>query len=370
MVEGTYTGPDVWVGSELGVLKGVTFANGTFVNYGSLKSLNKSQAVTTMTRQTLDSGGERIVFGTREGSARIYETHTNEFSDPLCCGSSPVCGVIGLPDGSMMTCTEKGLLKQWKENQSVCEKKIGSNIQTMVANTTQTLIAAGGEENDLKLWNIESMEKPVFLAKNVRNDFLNLRVPVCVKAAEFFNESDHEIVIGTGNHTVRTYDTRTKRRPVLEVGYHEHPITAIALTRENKTVIVGNSAGFMGELDLRAGGKQVGGFKGICASIRAISCHASQPYVVTCGLDRFVRVYDAKTRILEKKVYLKSNVNCMALSQRDMELHQQTDSRKRTSPDEDEVEVKEEEEDEDVWEGMKVIKEKKRKTNEHVIDAL
>lgn len=369
MVQVTYTGPDVWVGSELGLLKGINVSKGTFVNYGNLKSLNKSQGVTALSRQAID-GGERIIFGTHEGSARIYETQTNEFSDPICCGSSPVCGVVALPDDSVLTCTEKGLLKRWKENECVTEKQIGSNIQTMVANTTQTLIAAGGEENDLKLWNVESMDKPVFSAKNVRNDFLNLRVPVWVKAVEFFKDSDSEIVVGTGNHTVRTYDTRVKRRPVLDMEYHEHPITAISLTKENKTVVVGNSAGFMGELDLRTG-KQVAGFKGICGSIRAISCHVSQPYVVTCGLDRFVRVYDLNTRRLEKKVYLKSNLNCIALSCRDIELHEQTESRKRTKEEEDEeVEVKEEDEDEGVWEGMKVIKEKKKKTNEHDIDAL
>ena len=47
------------------------------------------------------------------------------------------------------------------------EKKIGSNIQTMVASSSHSVFAAGGEENDLKIWKIEDMEKPVFVAKNV-----------------------------------------------------------------------------------------------------------------------------------------------------------------------------------------------------------
>ena len=97
------------------------------------------------------------------------------------------------------------------------------------------------------------------------------------------------------------YDTRVKRRPIFDVEYHEHPITAISITNGNNTVVVGNSAGYMAEIDIRTG-KEVGGFKGNCGSIRDLSCHVSQPYVVNCGLDRFLKIYHLSTRKLEKKV--------------------------------------------------------------------
>lgn len=135
----------------------------------------------------------------------------------------------------------------------------------------------------------------------VRNDFLNLRVPVWVTAIDFFKDSKDQVVIGSGNHQVRVYDARVQRRPMLDVEYHEHPITAISLTNGNNTVIVGNSAGYMAELDLRTG-KVAGGFKGNSGSIRDICCHVSQPYVVSCGLDRIIKLYDLKTRRLAKKV--------------------------------------------------------------------
>lgn len=374
----------VWVGSELGVVKGVNLANGAFVNYGNLKVLDKTQGVTVMTKllpnNEQDTKGVRFALGRRDGSACIFDSHTNEFSTPLCCGTSPVCGVVALPQDVVVTCTEKGLLKQWKpkeddiavyDNDCAMEKQVGSDIQTMVTNTTRTLLATGGQENDLKLWNVEDMSKPVFAAKNVRNDFLNLRVPVWVTAAEFLKDSESEIVVGTGNHTVRTYDTRVKRRPVLDIVYHEHPITSISVTQENKTVLVGNSAGFMGEVDLRTG-HQVGGFKGMCGGIRDIVCHETQPYVVVCGLDRFVRVYDLKSRRLEKKIYLKSNLNCVSVTSDELQLTNESHEagRKRTKEEEEEeVEIKSEEE-EGVWECMQVVKEKKKKPNEHDIDAV
>jgi len=374
----------VWVGSELGVVKGVNLANGAFVNYGNLKVLDKTQGITAMTRlphnDNADTKGVRFALGRRDGSACIFDSHTNEFSTPLCCGSSPVCGVVALPQNVVVTCTEKGLLKLWKPKEDdiavydeacATEKQVGSDIRTVVTNTSRTLLATGGQENDLKLWNVEDFSKPVFAAKNVRNDFLNLRVPVWVTAAQFLKDSENEIVVGTGNHTVRTYDTRVKRRPVLDVTYHEHPITAISVTKDNKTVVVGNSAGFVGEVDLRTG-LQVGGFKGICGGIRDIVCHEKQPYMVVCGLDRFVRVYDLKSRRLEKKVYLKSNLNCLSVTSDELQLTNESQEvgRKRTKEEDEEADIKEEEEDEGVWESMQVVKEKKKKPNEHDIDAV
>lgn len=376
--------PQIWVGSELGVLKGVNLSTGAFTNYGNLKSLDKSQGIISMTKILATSEDQentnRFALGRRDGSACIFDSTTNEFSSPICCGASQVSGVVALPQGVVVTCTEKGLLKQWKPTEEdpsvynqecVVEKQVGSNTQTLVVNTALTLLATGGEENDLKIWKVDDLSKPVFAAKNVHNDFLNLRVPVWVSAAQFLWDSENEIVLGTGNHTVRTYDTRVKRRPVLDVEYHEHPITALSVTRDNNTVVIGNSAGFMGELDLRTG-RQVGGFKGVCGSIRDIVCHATQPYVVICGLDRFVRVYDLKSRRLQKKIYMKSNLNCVSVTSDELQLDENSSEGvlKRTKDEADEVEIKEEEEDESVWEGMQVVKEKKKKTNEHDIDAV
>jgi len=383
VLESKETIHQLWVGSELGVLKGVNLANSNFINYGNLKSLDKSQGITSITKLLPvndQDHGKRFALGRRDGSACVFDATTNEFSGQLCCGASPVSGVVALPQGVMVTCTEKGLLKQWKpkeeditlyEDECSVEKQVGSNIQTMVVNTALTMLATGGEENDVKFWKVDDLSKPAFAAKNVRNDFLNLRVPVWVTAAEFLKDSENEIVVGTGNHTVRTYDARVKRRPVLDVEYHEHPITALSVTQDNKTVIVGNSAGFMGELDLRTG-RQVGGFKGMCGSIRDIVCHATQPYAIVCGLDRFVRVYDLKSRRLEKKIYLKSNLNCVNVTCDELQLESKPEegALKRTKEEADDLEIKEEEEDESVWEGMQVVKEKKKKPNEHDIDSL
>jgi len=347
---------DVWVGSELGLLKGVTLSSGQFDNYGETKALDKSQAITSMSTNV-----SQVLVGLKDGSMKQFDSNLFQYSsDVLCCGSTPVRGIVATPDGMTLTCTEDGLLKQWKENNCLLEKKIGSSIETMVANSSSTLVAGGGEENDLKIWKVEDMEKPVFTARNVKNDFLNLRVPVWITAIRFFKDSDNEIVTGTGNHNIRVYDTRVKRRPVVDFEFHEHPITAMTITGRNKSVIVGNSAGYMSELDITSG-REIGAFKGNAGSIRDIRCHAVQPFVVSCGLDRILKVYDLSTRTLEKKIYMKSNLNCIHVSDEELVLSVKV-------KEEDEIEKskdadEEEKDGEEMWDNMQVISEKRRKKN-------
>ena len=42
-------------------------------------------------------------------------------------------------------------------------------------------VATGGRENDLKLWDGNNLEKPVFEAKNVGNSYIDIRcISMCV----------------------------------------------------------------------------------------------------------------------------------------------------------------------------------------------
>ena len=133
----------------------------------------------------------------------------------------------------------------------------------------------------------------------MKNDFLNLRVPVWITAIDFFNDDNNRVAVGSANHIVRVYDRREKRRPVYETDWHEHPITALTLKPGNHSLLVGNSAGHMSEIDLR-NGKQLGAFKGSAGSIRSIVCHKTQPYVGVCGLDRVFKLYDANRKIVKQ----------------------------------------------------------------------
>lgn len=62
---------------------------------------------------------------------------------------------------------------------------MGDDIKVMVHNKhTADIIATGGQENDLKLWQLKNMDKPVFTAKNVC--FIVLFTDICFIASKRF----------------------------------------------------------------------------------------------------------------------------------------------------------------------------------------
>lgn len=151
-----------------------------------------------------------------------------------------------------------------------------------------------------------------------------------------------------------------QRRPVLEVEYSEYPLTALSLPAAGDTVVVGNTHGQIAMLDLRKGLVR-GCLKGLAGGVRWLQCHPSRPVVASCGLDRFLRIHSLEDRKLQHKVYLKSRLNCLLLSSRDLE-----DGREGGETQEVKEEVKEEEDE--VWDAMEQVEEEeqrpKRKTTQ------
>lgn len=344
---------DLWVGSELGLLKGVVLKKESFTNYGDVKSLDKTQGITSMCLQKVDKR-DIILMGLKNGCVKTFDTATHQLGDSITCNKPcPVRGVAALPDGSVVTCLENGNLQRWKNDQCDIEKSVGDDIKVMVHNKhTNDVIATGGQENDLKLWQLKSMDKPIFVAKNVKNDFLNLRVPIWITAIDFFRDDNNRVAVGSANHTVRVYDRREKRRPAFETDWHDHPITALAVKPSNHSLLVGNSAGHMSEIDLRTG-KLSGSFKGNCGSIRSIACHKTQPYVAACGLDRTLKIYDSSRKIV-KQIYMKSNLNSILMPDDELQLIESQIGEKRENT------GNEDGDDTDIWQSMETVKDENK----------
>ena len=66
----------------------------------------------------------------------------------------------------------------------------------------------------MDVWDLET-RKQLWAARNVPNDYLDLRVPVWIKAACFFPDDPQKIATATAYQELRIYDLRVKgRRPV------------------------------------------------------------------------------------------------------------------------------------------------------------
>ena len=121
-------------------------------------------------------------------------------------------------------------------------------------------------------------------------------------------------------------------------------------------VIVGNTQGKMGLLDIRQG-KVVHLYKGFAGGIRSVQCHASKPVVASCGLDRFLRVHDIESKALLSKVYMKSRLNCVAMTERWGD--EKIETRASKSVDNGVGLTKDENDNDDiddVWDNMEVVK--------------
>lgn len=79
----------------------------------------------------------------------------------------------------------------------------GSEIHCARKSRFETnLIATGGKENDLKIWdvNASSGKEIVFRAKNVADNWMQLREPVWIMSMDFVDQN--RIAIGTAYHQV------------------------------------------------------------------------------------------------------------------------------------------------------------------------
>ncbi|XP_066467068.1 WD repeat-containing protein 74 [Tiliqua scincoides] len=347
-------GSHVWVGSETGILKGINLQKKQATNYRfGEATVNRQEAVTALCWG--DPYESEIFVGCLNGSVKLFSTEKGKFTESRNClgGEGAFCGLAVL-DNSLITCVESGLLKVWRDNSMEnVEIQVGSGVCRMQQNPEQRhRVATGGKENCLKVWDLQQPQEPIFKAKNLRHDWLDLRVPVWDRDMQFLPGSE-KIVTCTGHHQVRLYDPSSpQRRPVLETTFGEHPLTALSLTPDANAVVVGSSCGDVAVIDLRQG-RLVKCLKGFAGSVRGIQCHPALPLVASCGLDRFLRVHNLHEKRLEHKVYLKSRLNCLLLTSREKWEDESLDP---SSELQDEVK----EEEDEIWNSMEVVTTKRK----------
>lgn len=67
--------------------------------------------------------------------------------------------------------------------------------------TSEVLVATGGKENDLKIWDVNSTNvEPLFKAKNVADNWMQLREAIWIMSIDFIAEN--RVAIGTAYHQV------------------------------------------------------------------------------------------------------------------------------------------------------------------------
>ena len=66
------------------------------------------------------------------------------------------------------------------------------------------LIASGGKENDLKIWDINQLsddkKEPIFRAKNLPDNWMQLRQPIWIMGIDFLDAD--RVIVSTAFHQV------------------------------------------------------------------------------------------------------------------------------------------------------------------------
>ncbi|XP_034021491.1 WD repeat-containing protein 74 [Thalassophryne amazonica] len=347
----------VWLGSETGILKGVSLSRKQAFNFCSSTHLSRDQEVRVLC--WADTAESELLLGSVDGTVSTFSVEKSRLTGRRRYGRPEEGCFSGLaagrgPAAVTVTCVETGALRVWTEDRTepVAEIQAGTNVCRMRQNPVhRNWVGTGGKDTGLKIWDLDRPDAAVFTAKNLRDDCLDLRRRQWVRDLGFIPGTD-KVVTCTGYRQVHVYDPSTpQRRPVLEAEYSEYPLTALSLPGGGSTVVVGNTQGQVAVLDLR-NGRVCGCLKGLAGGVRDLQCHMSQPVVASCGLDRFLHIHSLEDRKVQHKVYLKSCLNCLLLASRDLEAGG-GDAVEEAVP-----EVKEEEEDEDeVWESMKRVEE-------------
>ncbi|XP_010549427.1 PREDICTED: WD repeat-containing protein 74 isoform X2 [Tarenaya hassleriana] len=173
---------------------------------------------------------------------------------------------------------------------------------------SENFALSGGKRVEVNIWDLDKCAK-IWNAKSPAKDSLGIFTPTWFTSAAFLSDDNHrKFVAGTNSHQVRVYDISAQRRPVLSFDFRETAIKSVAEDTDGNTIYVGNGSGDLASFDIRTG-KMMGCFVGKCSgSIRSIVRHPLHHVIASCGLDRYVRVWDVKTRQLLSSVFLKQHL--------------------------------------------------------------
>jgi ribosome biogenesis protein NSA1 len=272
---------------------------------------------------------------------------------------------VNCHDGIIYACTDLGKFFIIDANKSTpVIKKVNlkqDNLWCMkVHPKVSHIFATGGEERELCIWDLDKIDKdetdeeenaykiePIWIAKNVKHDFLNLRVPVWVTCMQWLDDNDTtKIIIGTGHHHIRVYDTKKARRPILSVEIGEYPIRSLSLNKDRSQAIFSDTLGTVTAVDVKTG-KTLGTFKGFAGSVSDVWCNPEEDILATVALDRHLRVFSTSgKRPLLHKVYLKTRINCVLGDLTFVD----TSSTKKDEKEENT------ENQEELWDNMKLVK--------------
>ncbi|KAL0273980.1 UNVERIFIED_CONTAM: hypothetical protein PYX00_006528 [Menopon gallinae] len=306
---------DLFVAGKTGAFKGIKLeTNGIIVkNLQNVKILKPNNEISVLRWD--DDNECNVIIGTVDQHVKVYDTEFKAYSTCIETkfGTGAIVGVSRC-NGAIVTCSESGHMKMWKYRETEqTQIEVGGSVSCMKSVSKKPgVVATGGKQNDLKLWDLETKTK-IFNARNVKKDMLELEVPIWVSDVQYIPDTEYQLATCTKYGQVRLYDTRAQRRPVLDVQLPNQSLNTLVTCSNNNHIVTGSCTGFILSVDIRGKGKVLHSYKGAVGSIRQIACNNNNPYIASVGLDRHLRIHHLETRKLLHQKYLKARLNAVIM---------------------------------------------------------
>lgn len=307
---------NIFVGGKSGVFKGIKVGRKDIIkNIQDLVSITENDQVTAVAWDDDDERQVLIACGMRrDKKIKIYDSDSLALTCSFSCntGQGSIIG-ISRYNRSVLIGVKSGEVSLWpfggKEEVLI---NAGENLNRMRQSCMQkNIIATGGLENRLKLFDLEKQEQ-IFSEKNLPHDWLELRIPIWISDLNFLPGTQQIATVGRYGH-VHLYDPNAQRRPVINLTIQGEALTCLSVTPKNKHIIVGSGKGRMNLIDLRKPSAILNTYKGFAGGVTGIACSTNNPFVASVSLDRYLRIHHIDTKELLKKIYLTSRLTCLVM---------------------------------------------------------
>ncbi|XP_045506014.1 WD repeat-containing protein 74 [Colias croceus] len=297
---------DFFVSSRIGSFKHIKYHTDVaknnkkcIENLVDVKTLQKDDTITCMEWGNKEQ--TEILIGKRNQKIETYSTEKGFTStETIDFGSGDIVG-LGRYKRRLIAGVASGVVKIWGKKEDTLVET-GGKIDRMKVWSDGNVFATGGEENDLKLWRIGETA-PIFIAKNLPHDWLQLRRPVWVTDLTFLEEN--LLAVCSRHGYVRLYDTRVQRRPICNVDTKGMAATCIANGFDERQVLVGFGRGQLHQVDFRHT-RLDKGYKGAAGAITSIA--VCDKMVISTSLDRHIRVHEHSSKNCVYRQYLTSKL--------------------------------------------------------------
>lgn len=242
-------------------------------------------------------------------------------------------------------------------------------ISTFGASPDLTAVATGGTGKDVEIYTCAAKGEwaSAWKARNVKLTHLKLEVPVHPSQIHFLpaQQGTWRMVVATNYGHVRVYDTAVSRRPVFTAEPSKSAIKAMRIHPDSEIpdpalplvatkgleaekaclaadlmVVYANTSATFSTYSLRER-REMGLFKGLDGTVNGISVDTDNGLVAGVGFGRYLAVYDASTRELKSRVFVKTAGCCVVVLDGEDEAVEEPEKR---------------DEEEDVWEAMEEVK--------------